>query len=95
MDLEKENLENITNMSTIKILNELRKTKGYPKDRGLSVDCSFMTALICLGQLVSSAIVGVLIESYGSSRNGFQSKETVGVDRGLLKSIARIPDKGS
>ena len=95
MDLEKENLENITNMSTIKILNELRKTKGYPKDRGLSVDCSFMTALICLGQLVSSAIVGVLIESYGSSRNGFQSKETVGDDRGLLKSIARIPDKGS
>ena len=52
----------------MKILNELRKTKDYPKDRGLSVDCSFMTALICLGQLVSNAIVGVLIESYGSSR---------------------------
>jgi len=51
-----------------KILNELRKTKDYPKDRGLSVDCSFMTALICLGQLVSSAIVGILIEYYGSSR---------------------------
>ena len=74
-------------LSTVKILNELRKTKDYPNDRGLSVDCSFMTALICLGQLVSSAIVGVLIESYGSSRDGFQSKETVGVDRGLLSLL--------
>ena len=74
------------NMSAVKILNELRKTKDYPKDRGLSVDCSFMTALICLGQLVSSAIVGVLIESYGSSRIGFQSTEPRD-DCGPLKSI--------
>ena len=66
----------------MKILNELRKTKDYPKDRGLSVDCSFMTALICLGQLVSSAIVGVLIESYGSSRNRIYRSVRISLDFG-------------
>ena len=70
-------------VNTVKILNELRKTKDYPKDRGLSVDCSFMTALICLGQLVSSAIVGVLIESYGSSRTGIHNP----IKSNLLTSV--------
>ena len=74
----------IQGWNTVKILNELRKTKDYPKDRGLSVDCSFMTALICLGQLVSSAIVGVLIESYGSSRTRINDLVLIDRQRGPL-----------
>ena len=76
----------IQGWNTVKILNELRKTKDYPKDRGLSVDCSFMTALICLGQLVSSAIVGVLIESYGSSRTRIHNP----IKSHLLTSVETI-----
>lgn len=50
-----------------------------------------MTALICLGQLVSSAIVGALIESYGSSRTGTPGTETTPV-RGPHWSIGPFED---
>ena len=50
------------------MLNDFRKNPEYPANRGLSYDVSLLTASICLGQLISSFIIGHLIEANRSSR---------------------------